>query len=151
MVEPQAQPEFLFAGVLMKQLLAGPETGNTFCLFENRSEGPSRTPIHVHASDDETMYVLEGEMQVLIAAEPRTVKAGDAVFLPHGVPHQLMNASGQSARYLILSVPSGFEGFVSEAGHLRVDGEEPHPPTAEEIARMRAAAPKFGLTLLPGW
>lgn len=57
--EPKA---FALAGVVMKRLLSGSQTDGQFCLFENVSGGDTRTPIHVHASDDETVYILEGEL-----------------------------------------------------------------------------------------
>jgi quercetin dioxygenase-like cupin family protein len=145
------QPEYILAGVLMKQHLAAKDTAGAFSMFENRSQGPSRTPIHVHEHDDETLYMLEGEMGAMIAGKEQSVKAGQTLFLPRGVPHQLMNVSGLPTHYLLLCTPSGFEGFLAEAGHLRASGEQPQTPTTEEIERMKVAAPRFGITLLSGW
>ncbi|AXC10087.1 putative conserved protein, contains double-stranded beta-helix domain [Acidisarcina polymorpha] len=145
------KPEFILAGVLMKQQLSGKDTSGTFSLFENRSGGQSKTPIHVHANDDETLFIMEGEMKALIAGEEQTIKAGESVFLPRGIPHQLMNTSGLPAHYMLLCTPSGFEGFLAEGGRLRVENEEVGPPWPEDIDRLKAAAPKFGITLLSGW
>ena len=64
--------EFILAGILMKRLLSGEQTAGQFCLFENRSGGNTRTPIHVHAKDDETIYVVEGELIAVIDGQPRT-------------------------------------------------------------------------------
>lgn len=143
--------EFDLAGVRMKCLLPGSETSNQFSLFENASQGASQTPVHVHADDDETLYVIEGEMEAVIAGQRQVVRVGQALFLQRGVPHQLMNASGWPARYLLLCTPAGFEGFVAEAGRVRPPGSQPAPPGPEDIARLRNAAPSFGITLLPGW
>jgi mannose-6-phosphate isomerase-like protein (cupin superfamily) len=68
----------------------------------------SGTPVHVHAKDDETIYVREGEMQAVIAGVVKTAYAGEVIFLPRGVPHQLRNTSERASRYAILCVPSGF-------------------------------------------
>lgn len=148
---PHHQPEFILAGVLMKQVLGGADTNGSFSMFENSSAGSSQTPIHVHADDDETIYVIAGEMQAIIAGETSIVKAGQAAFLPRGVPHQLMNVSGEPSHYMLICTPSGFEGFLAEGGHERKAGEEVKPPTGEDIARLKAAAPKFGITLLREW
>ena len=145
------KPEYILAGVSMKQHLAAAETAGAFSLFENRSDGSSRTPIHVHQHDDETLYVLQGEMQAIIAGQAQSVSAGQAVFLPRNVPHQLANSSGSPAHYLLLCTPSGFEGFLAEGGRLKRPGEEPLPPSVQEIERMKAAAPRFGITLLADW
>lgn len=145
------QPSFVLAGVLMKQHLASKETGGSFSLFENRSNGSSRTPIHVHAHDDETLYILEGAMQAIINGEEQSLKAGDSLFLPRGIPHQLMNVSGTPAHYLLLCTPGGFEGFLEEGGHALAPGEAIQPTSAADIERLKAAAPHFGITLFASW
>lgn len=145
------QPSFVLAGVLMKQHLASQETGGSFSLFENRSNGPSRTPIHVHAHDDETLYILEGAMQAIINGEERSLRAGDSIFLPRGIPHQLTNVSGTPARYLLLCTPGGFERFLEEGGHALAPGEAIQPTSAADIERLKAAAPRFGITLFASW
>ena len=146
-----SQPEYILAGVLMKQHLAGDQTAGALSMFENRSTGPSRTPIHVHEHGDETLHMLEGEMLAIIAGKEQSVRAGETVFLPRGVPHQLMNISGQPTHYLLLCTPSGFEGFLAEGGHVSAPGEQLQAPSPEDIERMKAVAPRFGITLLTGW
>lgn len=143
--------EFVLAGVVMKRLLSGQQTAGQFCLLENRSGGNTRTPIHVHAWDDETIYVIEGELTVMIEGRARRLTAGTSVFLPRRIPHQLMNVSGRPCRYILIGTPALFERFLEEAGHeLRTDGVLV-PPTSEEIERLREASPRFGITLLPDW
>jgi mannose-6-phosphate isomerase-like protein (cupin superfamily) len=145
--------EFVLAGVLMKRLLSGADTDGQFCLFENWSDGASRTPIHVHADDDETIYMMEGEMQAIIGGETKIIRAGETLFLKRGVPHQLMNVSGARMRYILLCTPSGFDNFVAEGGRERErdEGTQIVPPTTNDIARMKSAAPRFGITLMPTW
>ncbi|MFE0756359.1 cupin domain-containing protein [Inquilinus sp. NPDC058860] len=143
--------EFVLAGIVMKRLLSGDQTAGQFCLFENRSDGHTRTPIHVHARDDETVYVIEGELTAVIDGRPRRLTTGESVFLPRGVPHQLVNLSGNPGRYILIGTPALFDRFLEEAGHEVQPGEAVGPPTPEEIERLRQAAPKFGITLLPDW
>jgi len=143
--------EFVLAGVVMKCLLSGEQTAGQFCLFENKSGGNTKTPIHVHAKDDETVYVIEGEMTAVIDGKPRRLTAGDSAFLPRGIPHQLMNTSGNPSRYILIGTPALFERFLEESGHELQPGEVAGPPTSEDIERLREAAPKFGITLLPDW
>ena len=145
------QKEFVLAGVVIKQQLSGEETNGTFSLFENRSGGQSKTPIHIHANDDETLFIIEGEMKALVAGKEQTIQAGESIFLPRGIPHQLMNTSGFPAHYMLLCTPSGFEGFLAEGGHVKTPNEIVGQPTPEDIERLKAAAPKFGITLLPAW
>ncbi len=83
--------EFVLAGIVMKRLLSGEQTAGQFCLFENRSGGNTKTPIHVHAKDDETVYIIEGELTAVVDGLPRRLTAGESVFLPRGIPHQFVN------------------------------------------------------------
>ncbi|UWU15481.1 cupin domain-containing protein [Rhizobium sullae] len=141
--------EFVLAGVVMKRLLSGEQTAGQFCLFENNSGGNTRTPIHVHARDDETVYIIEGELTAVIGGEPRRLTAGESIFLPRSIPHQLMNMSGNPCRYILIGTPALFDRFLEEAGRERQPDEVAEPPTPEEIERLREASPRFGITLLP--
>lgn len=143
--------EFVLAGVVMKRLLSGEQTAGQFCLFENRSDGNTRTPIHVHAKDDETVYVIEGELTALINGQPRCLTAGRCIFLPRGVPHQLMNTNGNPCRYILVGTPALFERFIEEAAHELQPDEVIGPPTQDDIERLREASPRFGITLLSDW
>ena len=143
--------EFALAGVVMKRLLSGQQTAGQFCLFENKSAGNTSTPIHVHARDDETVYIIEGELTAVINGQPRRLTAGESIFLPRGIPHQLMNISGNPCRYILIGTPALFDRFVEEAGHELRPDEAVGPPTPEEIERLRKASPRFGVTLLPDW
>lgn len=142
---------FVLAGVVMKRLLSGDETAGQFCLLENKSDGNTKTPIHVHANDDETIYIIEGELTAVFDGEPRRVIAGESMFLPRGIPHQLMNMSGKPCRYILIGTPALFERFLEQGGHELQPGETVGPPTPEEIERLREASPRFGITLLSDW
>ena len=135
----------------MNQHLSGTDTQGLFSLFENVAPSKSRTPIHVHANDDETFYMLEGEMTAVINGEERPLRLGESIFLPRHVPHQLLNKSNDSARYLLFCTPSGFEGFLAEGGSLLPPGAEPASVSQSDIERMKHAAPSFGITILSGW
>jgi mannose-6-phosphate isomerase-like protein (cupin superfamily) len=142
---------FVLAGIVMKGLLSGEQTAGQFCLFENGSGGNTRTPIHIHAGDDETVHILEGELTAVLDGQPHRLTAGDSMFLPRGIPHQLVNMSGSPNRYILIGTPALFDRFVEEAGRERQPDEIVGPPTSEEIERLRKASPRFGITLLPDW
>jgi mannose-6-phosphate isomerase-like protein (cupin superfamily) len=143
--------EFVLAGVVMKRLVSGGQTGGLFCLFENRSDGQTKTPIHVHADDDETIYVVEGHLTAVVDGEARTLSPGESIFLKRGIPHQLMNPGTRPVRYVLIGTPSVFEQFLAESGRVLRKGEAVGPPTPADIERLKAAAPRFGITLPPDW
>lgn len=135
----------------MKRLLSGTETNGQFCLFENRGDGNTRTPIHVHADDDETIYMIEGELTAIIDRKEHTLTAGDSMFMPRGVPHQLMNKTDKMARYVLVGTPSLFDTFVEHAGYEVGADERNEAPTEADVARLKAVAPQFGISLLSDW
>ncbi|MER9235146.1 cupin domain-containing protein [Mesorhizobium sp. M0622] len=143
--------EFMLAGIVMKRLVSGEQTGGLLSLFENRSDGQTKTPIHVHANDDETVYVIEGQLTAIVDGVVRTLSPGESMFLKRGIPHQLMNPGNQLVRYILINTPSVFEQFLAEGGHELGKGEVVGPPTPADIERLKAAAPKFGITLLRDW
>jgi quercetin dioxygenase-like cupin family protein len=62
-------------------------------------------PPHIHHTQDEFIYMLEGSIQVDSAGTTRHAKAGDLIRLPQGVPHGLFNRSGAPARCLFWVTP----------------------------------------------
>lgn len=66
--------------------------------------GPPRliAPRHVHHSDDEAWYVLEGALRVLVGDEVVEARAGSGVFVPRGTPHTYWNPSPEPLRYLLV-------------------------------------------------
>ncbi|TIN30351.1 MAG: cupin domain-containing protein [Mesorhizobium sp.] len=143
--------EFVLAGVVMKRLVSGEQTEGLLCLLENRSGGQTKTPIHIHANDDETVYVIEGQLTAVVDGEVKILSPGESIFLKRGIPHQLMNPGNQPVRYILIGTPSGFDQFLAEGGHELRKREMAGPPTPTDIERLKAAAPKFGITLLRDW
>lgn len=77
-------------------------------------------PLHVHASEDELFYVLEGEITLDSAEGTTTSGPGAFIHLPHGVAHGYHNASALPARMLVVTTPGGglegvFRGLDSAA------------------------------------
>ncbi len=107
-------------------------------------------PPHVHSREDETLYILDGELEVQFDNEVQTVSKGDFVWLPKGVPHRFTNLSGKPARMILSFQPAGIERFFEEVFEEVDDrSAEPPPVTPELVGRLLAAAPRYGLNFLP--
>ena len=48
-------------------------------------------PPHVHSTQDEFIYVLEGRFDLLLDGQAGTAKGGDLIRLPRGIPHGIFN------------------------------------------------------------
>ena len=97
-----------FFSSLVGEQLGGPESD--FVIVEWADSGQSGyewiAPLHVHYSDDEAWYVLDGMLRVRIGDEIREVGAQGAVWAPKGTPHAYGNARhGQPVRYLLVMTP----------------------------------------------
>jgi quercetin dioxygenase-like cupin family protein len=86
----------------------GDQTGGTFELYE-LALGPATIDYHVHHTMDETLTVLEGEIEFVVAGEKFLRPAGSVAFVPRGVHHGFANLGPARARVLILFSPSGDE------------------------------------------
>jgi len=66
---------------------------------------------HVHPNCEEVVYVLDGEVEHTLGDQRVTLRAGDLIVVPRGVPHQLRNTGDAPVRaYVVFSSPErGFE------------------------------------------
>lgn len=84
----------------------GPQTDRTFELYE-LALGQATIDYHVHMTMDETLTVLEGEIEFIVEGEKYLRSAGSAAFIPRGVRHGFSNLSSAPARVLVLFTPAG--------------------------------------------
>ena len=80
-------------------------------------------PRHIHHTDDEAFYLLEGELEVEFEGEKYSVTPGMFMLLPHGVPHQVKVVSQTPPRLLQVSSPGGFEHFLEDLIEVQSDGD----------------------------
>jgi quercetin dioxygenase-like cupin family protein len=84
----------------------GPHTNGVFELYELEL-GSATIDYHIHRYQDETLTVLEGEIEFTVAGEKFRRSAGSVAFVPRGVHHGFTNPGPAKARVLILFTPSG--------------------------------------------
>ena len=105
-------------------------------------------PLHMHSRESEGFYVISGELMITIDGRRMVATAGSYVHLEPGTKHCFKNESNHPAWMLILVTPAGLENYFLEVGvPLSSVDDVPPPPSPDEIARLLAAAPRFGLTI----
>jgi hypothetical protein len=107
------------------------ETGGAFLLFEDLMAQGKTTPLHLHANEDEALYVLEGELLVHL----------DGNEYPVGVPHAFLVTS-RTARVLTLQTPGSAEAFYRGASDPASADADPSGPV--DFARVRESADRSG-------
>lgn len=113
-------------------------TGGVFEMFEVNGPRGSGPPPHMHGWP-EAMMILDGEIQVSIGEETRTVGAGNFVALPAGTPHAYTVMS-ESARFIAVSAGAGSGNFFRE-----VDAKITGPLDSMEPVFAIAAAHEVAL------
>ena len=98
-------------------------------------EGP---PLHVHAREDESVWVLEGDLRFKLDGEVRWTPPGSFVFIPHGAAHCFQNAGTRPGRLVVTITPAGLERFFESLSDLS---------TLDPDAFRRAGA-EAGLTVV---
>src|SRR5215831_6064350 len=127
---------------------AGPvDTGNAFSQLVMDEPRGSGTPVHIHHHEDETFYILEGQVRMFSGDERIDLDAGDYFFVPRGVVHAYLVRS-ERARMLVTISPSGTEQLFVSLG-VPVTGSEPPTetvmPPMPELVRLFA---QYGTEIL---
>jgi len=140
---------FWVLGQRIDFLATGETTGGHHSLFHVFiPAGPPGPLPHIHRDADESFYVLEGRVEVLLEDAWRSLGAGQFLHVPGGTIHTFRNATSDAARMLSGFVPSGFERFFRDFGRpARLDDVEPLPVHEAEIQRLKATASQYGMKL----
>lgn len=103
------------------------------------------TPLHVHTEDDETFYVLEGEVTFFAGDERIAASAGSVVHAAKGTPHGY-RVESQTVRMLDVTTPQHVAFFRAVGDPAP---ELAPPPSAEpDMDRVMAAVGPYKIEIL---
>jgi quercetin dioxygenase-like cupin family protein len=137
-----------FFGGLTTIKADGSDTGDRVLVTEQLVPRGGGSPLHVHHNEDEWFYVLEGELTIWVGGQTIVAGAGAFAFGPRDVPHTFV-VSSERARFLLVTEPAGFEGFIRALAEPATAPEIPPAPTAPpDMAPVLAAAAEHGLEIL---
>ncbi len=123
------------------------EQDNSYCVIKGIIPSGVSVPIHSHP-DDESFYVLSGEVQVLAQQEANSnwkkVRTGDFVHLRGGVKHAWRNLSADPVETLVTTT-SRLGRFFQEVGRPVIPGQiiPPSPPSPTELQYFMQAAARY--------
>ena len=120
------------------------QTGGAFGLVDMQVAVGHGPPLHIHHTEDEALWVLEGQLIVRCGDATFTAGPGSFVFTPRGVPHTFRLEGSVPARLLVLLIPGGGEGFFVEAGRPATGPGLP-APAPPDIPRLQAVAATYDL------
>lgn len=138
-----------FFGELDLVLAPGERTGGRLAVVEHHAARGLTPPWHRQPDDDETFYVLEGQLTFWVGDPLRrrlTATSGSLLFVPRHTPHSFRVESA-TARWLTISTPAGHECFYRAGGEPARTRTLP-PTQVPDPTRVEAAGRAHGVELL---
>jgi mannose-6-phosphate isomerase-like protein (cupin superfamily) len=81
---------------------------------------PGGPPLHLHLSQEEWFYVLEGEIAFQVGEQRVHLHAGESLLAPRRVPHTFSSVSATPGHLLIAFTPAGkMEQFFRDTTDLK--------------------------------
>ncbi len=118
-------------------------TGGNFSLIEQIIPAGFESPWHVHNTEDESFYVIEGSVTILVNGTTVKLGTGGYAFGPRGVPHGFRVEGDGPARILLMTTGGDFADFIAESS-VAADA----PPSPPDMEKLMAAAVRNNIGVL---
>ncbi len=138
-----AAPTWNVLGDLITCKVSGLDTGGSHSLFDVVVPAGNGPPPHVHQREDETFYILSGEIEFQTQGKTIRRGPGETLFAPRNIAHSFRNVGTGSARMLLLATPAGLEKFFED-----IDREIGAKPP--EMPKLLAILGRHGIGLVGG-
>lgn len=124
----------------------GATTNGTQSVVDQLIPAGFESPWHLHRDEDESFFVIDGEVTVFVAGDAVRLGPGGFAFGPRGIPHGFRVEGDKPARLVLISGP-GFGEFVKD---VSVAAAEPVLPTPQEpdVPALIAAAARRNIDIL---
>jgi quercetin dioxygenase-like cupin family protein len=138
-------------GDVYTMLVTGEETGGTYAIWHAVVHPGGGPPPHIHRREEEAFFVLRGELSLWAEGERLpSAHAGDWVALPRDGEHAFKNETTEPVEMLIMVAPAGLEQmFTATAVPWSDPWQAPPQPSREELERLKALVPQFGVEFRP--
>jgi len=140
MISSKEGDKYIILGHEVTVKLHSGEDNNNF-VFELISPPGSGIPPHVHNNEDEVLYVLEGEFEVMIGEEVFKATEGDCLNFVLSISHAYTNTGTTDAKTLWYVSPGrSFEEFFGELSQF--------PPGPPDMEKFTTLCGKYGMNFL---
>jgi quercetin dioxygenase-like cupin family protein len=109
-------------GLDMKVLLTTEATGGALSVIMGCHEPGEGPPDHVHFSQEEVFFIVEGTYELTVGDQTSTAGPGTIVFIPRNVVHRFKNIGNTTARMLDWSLPGGQDHYFKAISELAAGG-----------------------------
>lgn len=120
------------------------DTSGAYALVEATLQPQGGAPPHTHSYENESFYILEGELELQIEEQTIVGTVGSFIHIPKGKLHSFTNKGEIPVKALIFLTPGGLEKFFAEFGTKLEDPLSVPHKNLDDIARLPGIASKFG-------
>jgi quercetin dioxygenase-like cupin family protein len=113
------------------------DTNGLFTLTEQFNSPGTGIPLHRHTREDETFWVLEGQVEFVVADTTTIVEPGGVIYAPRGVSHSFRAVSATPSRMLVHIAPAGMETMLEELSQL--------PAGPPDFGQVVAICTRYGI------
>ena len=141
------QPRWFF-GMLAEVKASAADTAGQYTLVEITAPPALEAPLHVHYTEDEGFYVLEGNVTIVVGDETVELAAGQHAFGPRNIPHRF-TVGPNGAHMIWVLTPGGFEDLIEEVS-VQADTRTVPPPTVLPPENVAEILRRHGNEVLAG-
>lgn len=148
---PDPENSRAIPGALFHFLATGSQTGNQFSLIYIEVHKGNEPPAHTHSNEDESYYILEGEIKFWVGEDVFTAKAGDFIHLPKNIPHKF-ELQSECVKELMWMIPTGLEKWFWDNSAPATDMKPlpltQGPPPVEVINHFVKSLSEYGVEMV---
>ncbi len=142
---PDLSNSYWYIGHLMSILISSKDTNGAFALIHGFEIQGLEPPPHTHTREDESFYLLDGEINYYVGDQTIHATKGDWVFLPRGVQHTFQVVTPQ-AEVLMHLTPGGFENYFIDMSEPALELViPPRPQGPPDVQRIIETASRYGI------
>lgn len=116
--------------------LLSEQTGGSVAVFEESVPSGAGTPLHIHHTSDEVIYISTGVLTIKLGEQATNGNAGTWVFIPRGLAHAWMNPNPTPAHAVFIFSPADGAKFFEELQLLARPIPDIDPATLEVLCRQ---------------
>jgi len=102
-----------YQGGYFSTLVSPEQSGGTMALLDLVLPRGAEPPPHIHTNEDETFYLLEGQLEVRVGDTLTVLNKGEAIFAPRNIAHSFRILTTQ-ARIVNLITPGTLWNYFIE-------------------------------------
>lgn len=142
-------PAYWLVDVLWIVLADATDTGGRFSMMEQLLPKGSGPGLHKHIWSDETFYMLDGEITLLVGDEIRAARKGDFIVVPRSTRHAF-RVDSETARFLNGYTPASMEALIVELATPTTKRVLPPKGAVAPPAMSPGLLQRYGMDVLPG-